>query len=123
VTTGRRHQSGAAQVVTVELGQPEGRGGQMLGLVVLEPVPGGVERRVAQPVGRRQVDHAPDLADQVRHDRHARLVRKTQEHDVVAVDPSGIELLEDQIGVGGGDARVQRAGQGARLRVAGGVAE
>ena len=123
MATRRRDQLGAGQVVAVQLGQAEHGRRQVLGLVVFEPVPRGIQRGIAQPVRGREVDHATDPTHELGHQGHAGLVRQTQEDGVVPVDPVGIELLEHQVGIRSRDAGIQRTGQRARLRVAGGVVE
>ncbi len=52
---------------------------------------------------------------------HARLVRQPEEHHVGRAGASDVELLEHQVRVAAGEARVQRRGQRAGLGVAGGV--
>ena len=42
----------------------------------------GYSDGVLQPVGGREVDDAADLADELRRQRHARLVRQAEEDDV-----------------------------------------
>ena len=121
VAAGRGDQRRLLQVLAVQLGQPEHGRGQQLGLVVGEAVPRRVQRRVLQPVRRREVDEAADLAVQLRRQRHRRLVRQAEEDDVEPLGHRRVELVEHEVGVARREARVQGAGQRAGLAVAGGV--
>ena len=121
VAPGRGDEPGPLELVAVLLGQPVHRVGQQFRLVVLEPVERRVLRAVLQAVRGREVDDAADMADQLRRQRHARLVREPEEHQVESAGALDVERLEDQPGVGAGERRVQRRGWDARLRVAGGV--
>ena len=103
------------QVLAMEFGQAEHRGCQQLGLVVREAVPRRVERGVLQPKCGRQVDQAADVAVQLRRQRHRRLVRQPEEHDVEPLGLRRIELVEHQVRIVRGEARVQHAGQACRL--------
>jgi hypothetical protein len=47
-------------------------------------------------------------------------VRQPEEHDIEAVDLVELECVEDETGIGAGEARIQICGSDAGLRVGGG---
>ena len=105
----------------MELGQPVDGLGEQVGLLVLEAVVLRVLRGVTESVGSRQIDHATCLADELGRRRHARLVRKAEEHHVGLGGPDRVERSNTSSGYATDERRVQIAGAGARLRVAGRV--
>ncbi len=121
VAARRGDQPGALELAAVQLGQPVDRLGEQLRLVVLEPVPAGVQAGVLQPVGGGEVDDAADPPDELRGERHRRLVGKPEEHEIELAGPIDVERLEHEVGVARRQARVERGSRGAGLAVAGGV--
>jgi hypothetical protein len=87
---------------------------------VLVAVPPRVERRVAQPEVGPQVDDRPDPAEQLGHDLLGGAVGQTEEHEVEPVAALDVVLLERELAVPAGQARVQVGDPAARLGVSGG---
>ena len=92
----------------MQFGQPVDGLGEQRRLVVLEPVVGRVLRGVLQPVGGGEVDDAADAPDELRRERHRRLVRQAEEDHVEPVDLIGVERLEHEPRIGAGQARIER---------------
>ena len=88
--------------------------------MVLLAVPLRVQGGVVQPEVGGQVDDVPDLAHQLGHDGLAGAVGQAEEHEVESGHLGAVVGGEDEVGVGGGQARVQVGGPGAGLGVAGG---
>ena len=118
VAARRSHQRGFFQVFAVQFRQTEHRGRQQLRLVVVESVPLRVQRSVLQSERGRQIDEAANLAVQLRGEGHRCLVGQAEEHDVEPLCLCRVELVEHQVGVPRGQARVHPAGQRAGLTVA-----
>ena len=104
----------------VELGQAVGEAGQQLGGGVGLAVPGRVQLGVLEAEVGGEVDHPPHLLAQHRHEGLGRAVGQAAEHQVDPVEQRRVVAVEDQAGVGRGQARVQLGERGARLAVAGG---
>ncbi len=113
---------GGQDLVPIELGQPVGEVRQQPRRRVLLAVPLRVEGRVLQTEVGGQVDDVPDLADQLGDDRLAGAVGQAQEDEIQPSEGLGLVGREDQVGVGGGQARVQLGGPDASLGVTGGQA-
>ena len=67
-----------------------------------------------------EVDEVPDAVDQVGDEALRLAVREGQEDEVEAVEGRGVERVEGQVRVGGGERRVQVGDRGAGLTVPGG---
>ena len=111
---------GGPDLVPEQLGEPVGELGQELGGGVGLAVPLRVEVGVLEPEVGGQVDDVADLAQQIGHDRLAGAVGQPEEHEVEAGDGGRVVGVKREVGVGGGQARVEVGDGGAGLGVAGG---
>ncbi len=79
-----------------------------------------IQRRVLQPEVGGQVDDGPDPLAQVGYQVLRGAVGQGQEHQVETLGRAGVDLGQVQVGVGGGQARIEVGYPAAGLGVGGG---
>ncbi len=120
VAARRGHVAVGADLVAVQLGQAVGEALQQLGAGVGLAVPTGVGLGVGEPEVCGQVDQVGDGVDEVGNQGLGGTVGQGQEHQVQTFDRPGPVGGVDQVGVGGGQARIQVCYPNPCLGVAGG---
>ena len=105
--------------VAVQLGQPVHELRQELGTLVRLVVPLRVQLGIGQPEVSGQVDDRADLLAELGDDPLRGAVRQRQEDKVEPVARVGVVRREDEVRIGGREARVAGGGELARLALSG----
>ena len=100
VAPGRGNQAGADEIAPTAFGEAVDSTAEQLRLIVSEPVPPRIGGRIAEPERRREIDDAPDLVDELRHDTKGGLVGQSEEDEIEpgVADLVNVEPTESEVG-------------------------